>query len=214
MAVSRDSRVRGGRCREGGDWGHREEARLSQDEKQVWGMWSRLEPGASVCLLTLTTAGEKTPDRTEEQGETVRLKEAGDASLYSCMADQLFSLSQPSERTDSLEEAGVGNKSAESVGLIVLSSDTAALFTKKPELTSVPREVSWHRCWEMPLCLSTAVSIEAGPAAKCSGVFSAWTLSEGDVWGRLTWSTGCFKWERRNFFFSICLFVSSNGSWR
>lgn len=34
MAVRRDSRVRGGRCRGGGDWGHREEDRLSQDEKQ------------------------------------------------------------------------------------------------------------------------------------------------------------------------------------
>lgn len=95
-----------------------------------------------MCLLTLTTAGEKTPDRTEEQGETVRLSETGDASLDSCMADQLFSLSQPSDRMDSLEEAGVGNKSVEFAGLVVLSSDAAALFTKKPELTSVPREVS------------------------------------------------------------------------
>lgn len=33
MAVRRESRVRGGRCR--GGWEHTEEARLSQDEKQV-----------------------------------------------------------------------------------------------------------------------------------------------------------------------------------
>lgn len=35
IAVRRESRVRGGRCREGGDWGQIEEVRLSQDEKQV-----------------------------------------------------------------------------------------------------------------------------------------------------------------------------------
>lgn len=35
MAVRRESRVRGGRCRAGGVSGHTEEDRLSQDEKQV-----------------------------------------------------------------------------------------------------------------------------------------------------------------------------------
>lgn len=79
------------------------------------------------------------PERTEEQGETVRLKEAGDATEESCTPDQLLSLSDPSERMDSLEEAGVGNRSAEFVGLI-LSSET--LFTKQPELTSESPEVS------------------------------------------------------------------------
>lgn len=73
------------------------------------------------------------PDRTDEQGETVRLKEAGEVTEESCATDQLLSLSEPSERMDSLDEAGVGKMSAEFVGL-VLSSD--ALFAKKPELTS------------------------------------------------------------------------------
>lgn len=77
------------------------------------------------------------PERTEEQGETVRLK--GEVTEES---RQLFvSLSEPSERMDSLDEAGVGNRSAESVGL-VLSSDIDALFAKKPELTSACAEVS------------------------------------------------------------------------
>ena len=71
------------------------------------------------------TAGEKTPERTEEQREA---------------ADQLLSLSQPSERMDSLDEAGVGKRSAEFVGL-VLSSDSDALLAKKPELTSTRPEV-------------------------------------------------------------------------
>lgn len=78
------------------------------------------------------------PERTEEQGETVRLKDAGEVREES---HQLFSLSEPSERMDSLDEAGVGNRSAESVGLI-LSSDRDALFAKKPELTSACTEVS------------------------------------------------------------------------
>lgn len=63
------------------------------------------------------------PERTEEQGDTVRLREAGDVTEESGTADQLLSLSQPSERMDSLDEAGVGNRSAESVGL-TLSSET------------------------------------------------------------------------------------------
>lgn len=81
------------------------------------------------------------PERTDEQGETVQLKETGDATEDGSAADQLFSLSDPSERMDSLDEAGVGNRSAEYVGL-VLSSDTHALFAKKPELTSASPEVS------------------------------------------------------------------------
>lgn len=75
------------------------------------------------------------PERTDEQGETVRLKETGEVTEEGCMADQLFS----SERMDSLDEARVGNASDESAGL-VLSSDS--LFAKKPELTSASAEVS------------------------------------------------------------------------
>lgn len=123
----------GGRRREGGggDWGGQteEEDRLSQEEKQVEGMWSMLEPGARECLVTLTTAGENMPDRTEEHGETARLTETGEEAS---LVDHHLSLSQSSERMDSREDAGVGNKSMESVGL-VLSSDADALFTRKPE---------------------------------------------------------------------------------
>lgn len=104
-------------------------------------MLIRLEPGARKCLLIWTTAGEKMPETTDEQGEIVRLKETGEVTEESCMTDPLFSLSEPSERMDSLDEAGVGNRSAEFVGL-VLSSDTDALFAKKPELTSASPKVS------------------------------------------------------------------------
>lgn len=75
------------------------------------------------------------PERTDEQGETGEVTEEG------CTADQLLSLSEPSERMDSVDEAGVGNRSAEYVGL-VLSSDTDALFARKPELTTENPEVS------------------------------------------------------------------------
>lgn len=83
----------------------------------------------------------KAPERTDEQGETVRLKEAGEATEESGTADQLLSLSEPSDRMDSLDEARVGYRSAELVGL-TLSSDTDALFGKQPELTSARPEVS------------------------------------------------------------------------
>ncbi|KAK5882324.1 hypothetical protein CesoFtcFv8_020923 [Champsocephalus esox] len=86
------------------------------------------------------TLGVKVPERTAEQGDTVRLRENGEVREESSMADQLFSLSEPSERMDSLDEARVGNRSAELVGLI-LSSDTDAIFAKKPELTSASPEV-------------------------------------------------------------------------
>lgn len=69
---------------------------------------------------------------------------------------------------DSLDEAGVGNMSPESVGL-ALSSDN--LFAKKPELTSACLEASGHGRREMSLCLSTAVSIEAVPAVTWLDVF-------------------------------------------
>lgn len=71
----------------------------------------------------------------------MRLKETGEAAEESRAADQLLSLSEPSERMDSLDEAGVGNRSAEFVGL-VLSSDTDFLFAKQPKLTSACPEVS------------------------------------------------------------------------
>ena len=84
------------------------------------------------------TEGEKTPERTDEQGEMLRLKEEGEVTDES---GTLLSLSEPSERMDSLDEARVGKRSAEFVGLI-LSSDTDALFAKQPELTSARPEVS------------------------------------------------------------------------
>lgn len=83
------------------------------------------------------TEGENMPERTDEQGETVRLKETGEVTEESCTADQLLS----SERMDSRDEAGVGNRSAENAGL-ALSSDTGALFAKKPEITSANPDVS------------------------------------------------------------------------
>lgn len=81
------------------------------------------------------------PERTDEQGETVQLRLKGEVTEESCTADQLLSMSKPSERMDSLDEARVGNRSAEFVGL-VLSSDTHTLFAKQPELTSARPEVS------------------------------------------------------------------------
>lgn len=101
-------------------------------------MFTRLEPGARKCLLTWTTEGVKTPERTEEQGETGRLKETGEVTEESPTPHQNLSRSSHSERMDSLDEAGVGNKSAEFEGLD-LSSDTDDLFKKRPELTSPPR---------------------------------------------------------------------------
>lgn len=98
------------------------------------------------------------PERTEEQGETVRLKEAGEVTEEGCTADHL--LSESSERMDSRDEARRSEMSAEFVGL-ALSSDTDTLFVKKPELTSERPVVSWHGRGEMSLRLLTAVSIEA-----------------------------------------------------
>lgn len=63
----------------------------------------------------------------------MRLKETGEVREERAAADQLFSLSEPSERMDSLEEAGVGKTPAELVGS---SSDTDTVFAMKPELTS------------------------------------------------------------------------------
>lgn len=111
----------------------------------------RLEPGARKCFLIWTTAGEKMPERTDEQGETVRLKEAGEVTRDGCMVDHPFSLSEPSERIDSRDEDMGVRMSAEFVGL-VLSSDTAALFAKKSELTSESPAVSQHCFWEGLLC--------------------------------------------------------------
>mgnify|MGYP006994826336 CR=1 FL=1 len=79
------------------------------------------------------------PERTDEQGDTVWLKETGEFTEEGCVKDQHLSLSEMSESRDSLDEARVGNRSAEHVGL-VLSSDT--LFAKQPELTSARPEVS------------------------------------------------------------------------
>lgn len=103
-------------------------------------MWIRLEPGARKCLLTWITEGVKTPEGTDEQGEMVRLNEAGEVTEESCTADQLFSLSEASERMDSLEEASVESRSPESAGLN-MSSDPGVLFAQQPKLTSTCLEV-------------------------------------------------------------------------
>lgn len=111
----------------------------------------RLEPGARKCFLIWTTAGEKMPERTDEQGETVRLKEEGEVTRDGCAVDHLFSLSDPSDRTDSRDEAMGVKMSAELVGL-VLSSDTGAVFAKKSELKSESPAVSQDCLWEGLLC--------------------------------------------------------------
>lgn len=78
----------------------------------------------------------KVPDLTDEHGETVRLKGLGEPSRENMWsADQLLSLSQPSERIDSLEEAGDVRKSMELAGLRA-SSLWDELFKNRPELTS------------------------------------------------------------------------------
>lgn len=143
MAVSRDSRVSGGRWRGGGggDWAPTDEARLSQEDRQEASvMRSRLEPGASVCFLTRTTVGVKAPERTEEQGEAARLSDSGDMALDSCMVDQLRSRSQPSENTESRDEAWLEYKLEKPVGLWSLQS-AAGLFVKTPEPASAPGQI-------------------------------------------------------------------------
>lgn len=146
MAVSRDSRVSGGRWRVGGgggDWAPTDEARLSQEDRQeAWGMCSRLEPVARVCLLTLSTVGVNIPERTEEHGDAARLRDSGEATSDSCMADQLFSRSQPSENTDSREEAWLEYRLERSaVGLWSLKSD-GSLFSKTPEPAWAPGQIA------------------------------------------------------------------------
>lgn len=153
IAVRRDRRVSGGLRRGGGERG--QEERLSEEEKQVCGVWIKLDPGARKCFLIGTTAGEKTPERTEEQGETVRLSEAGEVTGHP------LSLSQPSDRRDSLDEAIGVKASAESVGLV--------LFGKKPELTSGSPAASPPRRWGTLPCLSTAASMKVVPAAMAGG---------------------------------------------
>ena len=151
MAVSSDSRVSGGRWRWGGGGGERaptDEARLSQEDwQEAWGRCSMLEPLARVCLRTRTTVGVKAPERTEEQGETARL-------------NQLLSLSQPSENSDSREDARLENRLETSVGLWTLKS-AGGLFVKSPETCSAPGQIPRQRCWEGLWCLPTTVSIGA-----------------------------------------------------
>ena len=100
-----------------------------------------LEPLARACLRTRTTVGVNAPERTEEQGETARLCDSGDATPDSCMADQLLSLSQPSENTDSREDAWLENRLETSVGLWTLKS-AGGLFVKTPEPGSAPGQIS------------------------------------------------------------------------
>lgn len=105
------------------------------------------------------------PERTDEQGETVRLSEAGEVTEEGCKAGHPLSLSKSSDRRDSLEDAVGVRASAESVGLV--------LFAKKLELTSESPATSRHRHWGARPCLPTAVSIEVVPAATRPAVFSA-----------------------------------------
>lgn len=104
------------------------------------------------------------PERTDEQGETVRLSEAGGVTEGGSTHHPL-SLSNSSDRRDSRDEAIGVKLSAESVGLV--------LFAKKPELTSGRPAASGPRRWEARPCLPTAVSIKVLPAATRLPVFSA-----------------------------------------
>lgn len=119
----------------------------------------RLDPGSRKCFLTRTTAGEKTPERTDEQGETVRLTEEAP------VGDHPPSLrSQPSDRIDSLDEAKGGHRSAESAGLL-RSSDT-----RRPELTLPGPE---------PQCLSVEASFPTG--TRQGGGLKGWTTAGGEA---------------------------------
>lgn len=71
----------------------------------------------------------------------MRLREEGEATEESGMAGQHLSLSQPSEKMDSLDEAGVGNTCGDHVGLVV-PSNPGGLLGEKPELTSTRPEES------------------------------------------------------------------------
>lgn len=142
MAVSKESWVGGVLCRARGERGQGEVARLSQQGvTQADDICSKLEPGAKECRLILTTEGVKVPDLMEEHGETVRLRGPGEPSHENMWsADQLLSLSQPSERIDSLEEARDVRKSTELAGLRT-SSLWDELFKNRPELTSAASEL-------------------------------------------------------------------------
>lgn len=121
----------------------------------------RLDPGSRKCLLTRTTVGEKTPERTDEQGETVRLTEEAPA------ADNPPSFpSQPSDRMDSLDEARGGHRSVESAGLL-RSSDS-----RRPELTLTD---------PAPPCLPPDVSPEAVPAGTQQGGLKDRTTTGGEA---------------------------------
>ncbi len=175
MAVNRESWLGGSLCRARGVSGQGEVAPLSQQGvSQADDIWSRLEPGAKECRLILTTEGVKAPDLMEEHGETVPLKRPGEPSRENMWSpDQLLSLSQPSVRIDSLEEAGEVKKSMELAGLRA-SSLWDELFKKRPELTSAASEVLWKSSWEMPGCLLSMVSMEAGLGSGVMLPDSAW----------------------------------------
>lgn len=90
--------------------------------------------------MILTTEGVKAPDLMEEHGETEPLRGPGEPSRENMLsADQLLSLSQPSKKIDSLEEAGEVQKSMELAGLRA-SPLWDELFENRPELTSAASE--------------------------------------------------------------------------
>lgn len=84
--------------------GHGEGPRLvAREEEQLASppgvILARLAPGAREWRVMRTTDGEKAPERTEEHGDQVRLRDDGAGE-----ATQLLSLSQPSDRIDSRDD--------------------------------------------------------------------------------------------------------------
>ena len=88
MAVRSESCVGGGRWRARGDGeGHGDDPRLTAHEEEqlpppLGAIRTRLAPGAREWRVTRTTAGEKAPERTEEHGDQVQLRDdsAGDGA--------------------------------------------------------------------------------------------------------------------------------------
>lgn len=169
MAVSRERRVGGGRCLACGVRGER--GGLSPVVGSEEAMWSRLEPGAKACLLRRTTVGVNIPDLTEEQGDTVRLREkweegSGDRGRPGQLRSRSQPWSQPSDRMDSLEDAGVGNRSTEFGGLTLSASDSQAGYRLSIGGLGLC-------CLEIPPNLPTVISITAGSETSRGAVFSA-----------------------------------------
>lgn len=168
MAVSRERRVGGGRCLACGVRGER--GGLSPVVGSEEGMRSRLEPGAKACLFRRTTVGVNIPDLTEEQGDTVRLREkreegSGDRGRPGQLRSRSQPRSQPSDWMDSLEDARVGNRSTELGGLALSASNSQTGYR-----LSIGGLGSC--CWKIPSSLPTVVSITAGSETSRGAVLS------------------------------------------